>query len=464
MGAQFEPLYDDDKKALGEELVTTDQFRLVPGDAPRTIEVAFAADAQFLGVLAAFRAIGNPTTTWKAVVRVPSESLERGRRRYQGHVVRDRIRGDMSAHNKVVWSEGLFLQPQHFQQQDRLLRAVRRVTLPGAGARTAGDSPSSRSNGPAGHRQARRCAARPACSPTARLSACRTTIRCPLRSTSARRCRIRSCTWPCRCAGRPAGRRDRRRGGRRVGPPRPPRSEARDVASTSPEPAMLERGARCGRGSCCAERPDRSLRVHPAGARRRVPGRQAGGAGRGFMPTVLRARRRPRLAAFTARARRACCTSEARRWAGRASATAASAAAQIAGLPDAAGHQPLRAAADALQPSPAPMHPEALYRVFVAMAGELATLHAQRPGAPDVARLPARAAARVVRAGDGAARRGAQRGPRAERDPHPDRAAAARHLRGRGAGPRAVLELRCSCWPPRPTCRPRICAGGFRPS
>jgi type VI secretion system protein ImpJ len=27
----------------------------------------------------------------------------------------------MSAHNKVLWSEGLFLQPQHFQQQDRYL-------------------------------------------------------------------------------------------------------------------------------------------------------------------------------------------------------------------------------------------------------------------------------------------------------------------------------------------------------
>lgn len=27
----------------------------------------------------------------------------------------------MSAHNKVIWSEGLFLQPQHFQQQDRYL-------------------------------------------------------------------------------------------------------------------------------------------------------------------------------------------------------------------------------------------------------------------------------------------------------------------------------------------------------
>src|SRR5258706_12557602 len=30
----------------------------------------------------------------------------------------------MSAHNKVVWSEGLFLQPQHFQQQDRYLERV----------------------------------------------------------------------------------------------------------------------------------------------------------------------------------------------------------------------------------------------------------------------------------------------------------------------------------------------------
>src|SRR6187402_2661836 len=25
----------------------------------------------------------------------------------------------MSAHSRVIWSEGLFLQPQHFQQQDR---------------------------------------------------------------------------------------------------------------------------------------------------------------------------------------------------------------------------------------------------------------------------------------------------------------------------------------------------------
>src|SRR5205814_8519077 len=27
----------------------------------------------------------------------------------------------MSAHNRVAWSEGLFLQPQHFQQQDRYI-------------------------------------------------------------------------------------------------------------------------------------------------------------------------------------------------------------------------------------------------------------------------------------------------------------------------------------------------------
>src|SRR5687768_15776117 len=27
----------------------------------------------------------------------------------------------MSGHNRVIWSEGLFLQPQHFQQQERYL-------------------------------------------------------------------------------------------------------------------------------------------------------------------------------------------------------------------------------------------------------------------------------------------------------------------------------------------------------
>jgi type VI secretion system protein ImpJ len=27
----------------------------------------------------------------------------------------------MTAHSKIVWSEGLFLRPQHLQQQDRYL-------------------------------------------------------------------------------------------------------------------------------------------------------------------------------------------------------------------------------------------------------------------------------------------------------------------------------------------------------
>src|SRR5215831_12079655 len=29
----------------------------------------------------------------------------------------------MSDHNRIVWSEGLFLRPQHFQQQERYLEA-----------------------------------------------------------------------------------------------------------------------------------------------------------------------------------------------------------------------------------------------------------------------------------------------------------------------------------------------------
>ena len=30
----------------------------------------------------------------------------------------------MSSQNKVVWSEGMFLRPQHFQQQDRYLERL----------------------------------------------------------------------------------------------------------------------------------------------------------------------------------------------------------------------------------------------------------------------------------------------------------------------------------------------------
>ena len=36
----------------------------------------------------------------------------------------------MSAYNKVVWSEGLFLQPQHFQQQDRYFERYVESALP----------------------------------------------------------------------------------------------------------------------------------------------------------------------------------------------------------------------------------------------------------------------------------------------------------------------------------------------
>ena len=75
MGAQFEPLYYAEKQSLGEELVTTDQYRLAPGDAPLKVDVAFAPDTQFVGVLANFRTISDPATVWRAVVRVPRKGL-----------------------------------------------------------------------------------------------------------------------------------------------------------------------------------------------------------------------------------------------------------------------------------------------------------------------------------------------------------------------------------------------------
>ena len=36
----------------------------------------------------------------------------------------------MSLFNKVVWSEGMFLRPQHFQQQNRYLEHLIRTAPP----------------------------------------------------------------------------------------------------------------------------------------------------------------------------------------------------------------------------------------------------------------------------------------------------------------------------------------------
>jgi type VI secretion system protein VasD len=72
--AQFEPLYDDAKKVLGDAFVTGDEFQLLPGEK-KVIEVALAGETRFIGVIAAFRDIRDPNSVWHVVVPAPRKGL-----------------------------------------------------------------------------------------------------------------------------------------------------------------------------------------------------------------------------------------------------------------------------------------------------------------------------------------------------------------------------------------------------
>ena len=71
-GADYFPLYDDDKMVLGPELITRDEFVLTPGER-RSLDVTLAADTRFVGVIAAFRDIRN--AQWRALIPTPRAGL-----------------------------------------------------------------------------------------------------------------------------------------------------------------------------------------------------------------------------------------------------------------------------------------------------------------------------------------------------------------------------------------------------
>ena len=64
-GAEFFPLFDDDQKVLGPELISRDEYVLAPAEK-RTVEVAVSDDARFVGAVAAFRDIRN--SEWRVLV------------------------------------------------------------------------------------------------------------------------------------------------------------------------------------------------------------------------------------------------------------------------------------------------------------------------------------------------------------------------------------------------------------
>ncbi len=63
--AEFFPLFDDDQKVLGPELISREEYVLAPAEK-RIVEVAVSDDARFVGAVAAFRDIRN--SEWRVLV------------------------------------------------------------------------------------------------------------------------------------------------------------------------------------------------------------------------------------------------------------------------------------------------------------------------------------------------------------------------------------------------------------
>jgi type VI secretion system protein VasD len=71
-GADFYALFDDDKRVLGPELISRDEFVLAPAEQ-RTIDVSVAGETRFVGAIAAFRDIRN--AQWRVLVPASRKGL-----------------------------------------------------------------------------------------------------------------------------------------------------------------------------------------------------------------------------------------------------------------------------------------------------------------------------------------------------------------------------------------------------
>ena len=70
--AEFFPLFDDEQKVLGAELISRDEYMLAPAES-RTIDVALSAETRYVGAIAAFRDIRN--AQWRGLVVTPRKGL-----------------------------------------------------------------------------------------------------------------------------------------------------------------------------------------------------------------------------------------------------------------------------------------------------------------------------------------------------------------------------------------------------
>jgi type VI secretion system protein VasD len=70
--ADFFPLFDDDQKALGPELVSRDEFILAPAEQ-KSVDLTLSGETRYVGAVAAFRDIRN--AQWRGVVPAPRKGL-----------------------------------------------------------------------------------------------------------------------------------------------------------------------------------------------------------------------------------------------------------------------------------------------------------------------------------------------------------------------------------------------------
>jgi type VI secretion system protein VasD len=68
VNSTFGTLFEDERKALGADLIVSDEYQLIPGER-RTVELAPPPGLRYVGAVAAFHDVRN--SSWRAVLPVP---------------------------------------------------------------------------------------------------------------------------------------------------------------------------------------------------------------------------------------------------------------------------------------------------------------------------------------------------------------------------------------------------------
>jgi type VI secretion system protein VasD len=68
VNSTFGNLFEDERKALGADLIAGDEYQLVPGER-RTVELAPPSGMRYVGAVAAFHDVRN--SIWRAVLPIP---------------------------------------------------------------------------------------------------------------------------------------------------------------------------------------------------------------------------------------------------------------------------------------------------------------------------------------------------------------------------------------------------------